>query len=95
MASAAVIRAGTPRIGTMPRRAGILLAVFVIADAVALVLTIRTHLDYHPSDGGPTVMTLGQLLGWLVSVVLLVIVVTMIAAQLRAWRERRRRRVVG
>jgi hypothetical protein len=27
--------------------------------------------------------------------VLLVIVVTMIAAQLRAWRERRRRRVVG
>jgi uncharacterized membrane protein len=67
----------------------------VVADAVALALTIHTHLDFHPTEGGTSVMTLGQLLGWVVSVVLLLIVVTMIAAELRAWRERRRRKVVG
>jgi hypothetical protein len=95
VATAAAIRAGTPRIGAMSLRAGILLAVLLVADAVALGLTIHTHLDYHPSGGSPSVMTLGQLLGWLVSVVLLLILVTMIAAQLRAGRERRRKKVVG
>jgi len=37
-----------------------------------LALTIHAHLTFHRTPGGPTVMPLGQLLGWASSVVLIV-----------------------
>ena len=57
----------------MSRRAWIIVAILLAADALALGLTIHTHLTWRPSPGGPAAMSLGQVVGWLVSFGLLVV----------------------
>jgi hypothetical protein len=78
--------------GSMPRRP-VVLAALVVADAVTFALTIHTHLDYRSggAGGAPTVMSLGQLLGWIISVGLLLVLAALVAARVGEWRQRRRR----
>jgi heme/copper-type cytochrome/quinol oxidase subunit 3 len=76
----------------MPRRS-VVLAALVVADAVAFALTIHTHLTYRSggAGGAPTVMTLGEMLGWIISVSLLLVLGGLMWARLGKWRQRRRR----
>jgi hypothetical protein len=72
---------------TTAQRTRTWLAVLVAADLLAWILTLRAHFDFHHSRNGPSVMTIGQLLGWFFSVVLLVLIVVVL---LEGRRGRRR-----
>jgi hypothetical protein len=72
----------------MTQRTKTWLAVLGIADLLAWILTLRAHFDFHHSHNGPTVMTIGQLLGWFVSVVLLVLIAVILLETRRARRRR-------
>ena len=74
----------------MSRRAVYWLAAVAIADAVVFALTIRAHLRYHPGNGNPSVMSLGEALGWIIGVGLLGVLVSAITVHIRAARTRRR-----
>lgn len=50
------------------------------ADVLAWVLTIHAHLTFHRHKNGPTVMTVGQLLGWSLSVLLLIALLVLLLA---------------
>ena len=65
------------------------IAVLGLADILAFALTIHSHLTYHAAPNGPTVMTIGQLLGWIISVALLIIVGLIILGARQAERYRR------
>ena len=54
------------------RRRNWLLAILVI-DAVDFLLSYNAHRHYVAGPGQPTVMPLGQLLGWSTSVILLIV----------------------
>lgn len=73
----------------MPHRFALSLTFFVIADVVAWLLTVHATVDYHAVGDGPTVLSLGDLLGWIVSIALLLVVVAMIASALSRRRYRR------
>jgi ethanolamine transporter EutH len=72
------------------RRRLIVVAVLVALDALDFAFTIHDHLTYRPGRDGPLVMPIGQLLGWVTSVVLLLILATMAVNAMRRHRERRR-----
>ncbi len=55
----------------MSRRVWGWVLTLLTADAVAFALTVHSQLDYHAGPSGPSVTTLGQVLGWIVSVGLL------------------------
>lgn len=46
-------------------------------------LTVHAHLAYHHHAGSPTVMPLGQLLGWISSVGLVVVIILLLVARHR------------
>lgn len=55
----------------MSTRAWRWFVIFLVAAAVDLALSIHAHLTFHATKGGPSVMTVGQLLGWASTVALL------------------------
>ena len=58
----------------MTRRMWTWLAILSVLTAADLAATIHAHVTWKPSPNGPTVMPLGQLLGWISSTVLLIAV---------------------
>ena len=42
------------------------------ADIASWVLTVHAHLTFHRKRNGPSVMPVGQLLGWSVAILLLI-----------------------
>jgi hypothetical protein len=66
-----------------------LVATFVVG-AIDLAATINTSVHWHATLGGPSVITLGQLLGWVTSIALLVIA-ALIAISGRREQQRRAR----
>lgn len=67
----------------MSRRARVVLATLAAVDVLAFVLTLHAHADYRPRHGGPTVMPLGQLMGWIVTVSLFLLIVFVLGIALR------------
>lgn len=55
-----------------------------------LAATVHAHLAFHRSASGPSVMTVGQLLGWVSSVVLLLVALACAWATVTALRHRPR-----
>ncbi len=53
-------------------------AILGAADVVAFVFTVHAQVTYHPAPGDPSVTTLGQVLGWIISFGLLITLVLMI-----------------
>ena len=51
-----------------------------VADVLVWVLTVHAHLTFHRTKTGPSVMPVGQLLGWAFSVLLLVALVVLLLA---------------
>ena len=51
-----------------------------VADVLVWVLTVHAHLTFHRTRTGPSVMPVGQLLGWAFSVLLLVALVVLLLA---------------
>ncbi len=49
-----------------------------VADALAWALTIHAHLTFRQRKGGPSVMSEGQLLGWSLSVLLLIALILLL-----------------
>ena len=62
----------------MTRRAIRWIVGLAVVDALAFGLTIHAHLTYHHSHDGPSVMPLGQLLGWILSVALLLVLILVV-----------------
>ncbi len=60
---------------------------FGLAGLVDLGLTVHAHDTWHAQAGGPSVMTLGQLLGFVSSVVLLVAAVLILISGIRGQRR--------
>jgi heme/copper-type cytochrome/quinol oxidase subunit 3 len=63
---------------------------FGIADVLVFGLTLHAHFSYHSSGAAnsPSVMSVGQLLGWFFTVVLLAAMLAVIAASRQAARYR-------
>jgi hypothetical protein len=53
-------------------------AILAAADVIAFVFTVHAQVTYHPAPGDPSVTTLGQVLGWIISFGLLVTLLVMI-----------------
>jgi hypothetical protein len=70
------------------RRVSWLVAVAVLG-AVDLAATIHAHLSFHRTPTGPSVMPLTQVLGWITSVLLLGLAITLAAAAVLTARRRR------
>lgn len=64
----------------MSRRAWRWVVGLAIADLAMIAVTVRTHLAYRHSAGGPAVMSAGQLLGWALSGLLLIALVCVVVA---------------
>ena len=64
------------------------IAVLALLAIVDWALTIHAHLTYHHHPGGPTIMPLGQLLGWVTSIGLVVVIMVLLIARQRqrTWR---------
>jgi len=64
------------------------IAALALLAIVDWALTVHAHLTYHHHPGGPTIMPLGQLLGWVTSVGLVVVIVILLIARYRqhTWR---------
>jgi hypothetical protein len=62
----------------LPSRFVSWLAVLAVADVIAFALTIHAQVTYHPAPGDPSVTTLGQVLGWIISFGLLITIAVMI-----------------
>ncbi|HEU5267596.1 MAG TPA: hypothetical protein VFU35_12895, partial [Jatrophihabitans sp.] len=62
----------------MTTRAKYWIVSLAVVDALAFALTIHAHLTWRRQPGGPTVMPLGQLLGWIISVGLLLILILVV-----------------
>ncbi len=56
----------------MSRRAVQWIVGLGVLDIVVFALTLHAHLTFHRTPNSPTVMTVGQVLGWLITGVLLV-----------------------
>jgi hypothetical protein len=74
----------------MSSRAWRWLAFLVPLMALDLGLTIHAHVTFRHSRTGPTVMSVGQLLGWASSVVLLCIILIVVIGGRKAARRRSR-----
>ena len=59
----------------MTRRARNGLIVLAVIDALAWALTIHAHLTFRRSANGPSVMPVSQLLGWVISVAVLLLLI--------------------
>lgn len=59
-----------------------IVGVLGLIDIAIFALTIHAHLSFHRKPGGPTVMPLGQLMGWFLGfLILFVIAVILFAAR--------------
>ena len=58
------------------------IAALVLLAVVDWALTVHAHLTYHHHAGGPTIMPLGQLLGWITSIGLVIIIVLLLMGKL-------------
>jgi hypothetical protein len=67
------------------------LIVLSVLSAIDLAATIHAHLTWKRTAGGPTVMPLGQLLGWVSSTLLVIAVVLAVITGIASTRRRRRR----
>ena len=77
----------------MSRRTLRVITGLALLDILCFALTVHAHLNYHRSHGGPTVMPLSQLLGWIISVGLLFVIAVVIFAVAQAERMRRTGRI--
>lgn len=75
----------------MSRRVWRAVVVLAVADLVCFALTIHAHLSFHRAPGGPSSMNLGQVLGWSVSVALLLLIVVVVREVRPTSRTRARR----
>lgn len=66
------------------------LVVLVVLFVIDLAATIHAHLNFHRTPDGPTVMPLGQLLGWATSAVLLVAAACVLIGGVNERRRQRR-----
>ena len=64
-------------------------AALVVLGALDLVATIHAHLSFHHTPGGPTVMSLGQLLGWASSAMVLIAGIALVSTLIRDARRMR------
>jgi uncharacterized membrane protein len=78
----------------MTRRAWAWVAALALADAVAFAVTVHSQATYHPAAGSPSVTTAGRVLGWAISVILLIVVVLTVLGARQAARYRRLRDAV-
>jgi hypothetical protein len=76
----------------MTRRGWTVFGVFVALDALDFALTIRSHVDFRPGPGTVTVMPLNQLLGWITSVSILLVLVGITVGAVRNRRDHGRAR---
>jgi hypothetical protein len=51
-----------------------------VGDVVSWVLTVHAHLTFHRHKNGPSVMPIGQLLGWSISILLLIALLLLLLA---------------
>ncbi|HZY76829.1 MAG TPA: hypothetical protein VFE40_10950 [Jatrophihabitantaceae bacterium] len=51
-----------------------------LGDVLSWALTVHAHLTFHHHRKGPTVMPVGQLLGWSISVLLLIALLVLLYA---------------
>jgi len=66
------------------------LAVLAVAEVVVLALTLHAHFTFH-SNGGPntpSVMSIGQLLGWFFSIAIPIVMVLIVGAARQSARYR-------
>jgi hypothetical protein len=65
------------------------IGVLAAVDALVLALTIHADVDFRPGNGAgqTSVTSVGQVLGWLVGVVLFVVLVIAVIAAIRARRR--------
>ena len=66
-----------------------------VLDALVFALTLHATADFHPGHGAAqtSVMTLGQAMGWFISVVLFVVLILALGSAVRA--QRRASRAAG
>jgi hypothetical protein len=66
------------------------LIVFGVAEVVVLALTLHAHFTFHSNGGpnSPSVMSVGQLLGWFFSAALLIAMILLVAAARQSARYR-------
>ncbi len=78
----------------VPSRRWIWTGVLAVLDAIAIASALHAHDDFHPGGGSsqPSVMTLGQALGWFASVVLTFVLVAVVSSMIRARNRRPNRR---
>jgi hypothetical protein len=74
---------------SVKRRRWIWLLVLSALAAVDLAGTVHAHLTWKRTAGGPTVMPLGQLLGWVSSTLLVIAVVLAVITGISDTRQRR------
>jgi len=74
----------------MARTTWVWAAVFGVFGLLDLALTSHAHANWHSKPGGPSVLPIGQLLGFASSVVLLVAAVLLVVGGVRSVRNRRR-----
>jgi hypothetical protein len=76
---------------SVTRRRWTWLIVLCALSAIDLAATIHAHLTWKRTAGGPTVMPLGQLLGWVSSTLLVIAVVLALITGISSRRQRRQR----
>lgn len=57
-----------------------ILGILGLIDILVFALTIHAHMSFHRKPGGPTVMPLGQLMGWFIGFFLLFAIVVILFA---------------
>ena len=72
----------------MTRRAGYWVLALGLLDLLVFALTLHAHTTYRRTATGPSVMPVGQLLGWAASAVLFALVILVILGARRAARDR-------
>ncbi len=65
------------------------IALVAVLFVVDLVNTISTHNTYHHQANGPSVMPIGELLGWVTSAGLFVVLLLLVIGQVKAVRRHR------
>jgi hypothetical protein len=72
----------------MSMRAWMWVIILAVGDAVVFAFTIHSQIDFHETRTGPSVTDLNDVLGWIISFGLLVVVVLIVLGSRQAARHR-------